>query len=117
MWEPEGRSLRSEKVRSDAQANLAAAIRVAAMPRSEIAGVSVVLNDEVHSPRTVTKSHTLRLNAFQYHGTAPSVLWMARMSTSCGGIEAQVKGVSQQISCAGFLVSILPIVISALTVL
>lgn len=52
-------------ISSDAQANLAAAIRVAAMPRGEIAGVSVVLNDEIHSPRTVTKSHTLRLNAFQ----------------------------------------------------
>ncbi|MCV9967764.1 asparaginase [Pararhizobium sp. BT-229] len=52
-------------ISSDTQANLAAAIRVAAMPRGEIAGVSVVLNDEVHSPRAVTKSHTLRLNAFQ----------------------------------------------------
>lgn len=52
-------------ISSDANANLAAAIRVAAMPRGEIAGVSVVLNDEVHSPRAVTKSHTLRLNAFQ----------------------------------------------------
>ncbi|MGF6175301.1 asparaginase [Ensifer sp. ENS04] len=51
-------------ISSDAHANLAAAIRVAAAT-TESPDVLVVINDEIHSPRTVTKTHTLRLNAFQ----------------------------------------------------
>lgn len=51
-------------ISSDAQANLAAAIRVA-MAYADNPDVLVVINDEIHAPRTVTKSHTLRLNAFQ----------------------------------------------------
>jgi L-asparaginase len=50
-------------ISSDAGANLAAALRVAAAGAD--GGVFVVINDEVHSPRRVTKTHTLRLNAFQ----------------------------------------------------
>ena len=50
-------------ISSDAAANLAAAARVATTCTD--GGVFVVLNDEVHSPRGVTKTHTLRLNAFQ----------------------------------------------------
>ncbi|KKC24785.1 asparaginase [Sphingomonas sp. SRS2] len=55
---------------SDAAANLAAAVRVAADPTGR-GGVHVVLNDEIHSPRTVTKAHTLRLNAFQSPWSGP----------------------------------------------
>lgn len=51
-------------ISSDAQANLAAAIRVA-IAYADNPDVLVVINDEIHAPRTVTKSHTLRLNAFQ----------------------------------------------------
>ncbi|WP_105375058.1 asparaginase domain-containing protein [Neorhizobium huautlense] len=51
-------------ISSDAHANLAAAIRVAAAD-ADSPDVLVVMNDEIHSPRTVTKSHTLHLNAFQ----------------------------------------------------
>jgi len=50
-------------ISSDAGANLAAAVRVAATRTG--GGVFVVMNDEIHCPRAVTKSHTLRLNAFQ----------------------------------------------------
>ena len=50
-------------ISSEAGANLAAALRVAAS-RTE-RGVFVVLNDEIHSPRDVAKTHTLRVNAFQ----------------------------------------------------
>lgn len=51
-------------ISSDANANLAAAIRVA-VARAGEPGVFVVLNDEIHAPRAVTKAHTLRLGAFQ----------------------------------------------------
>lgn len=51
-------------ISSDANANLAAAIRVA-VARAGEPGVFVVLNDEIHAPRSVTKAHTLRLGAFQ----------------------------------------------------
>jgi L-asparaginase len=57
-------------ISTDANANLAAAIRVAAashLPR----GVFVVVNDEIHAPRSVTKTHTLRLGAFQSPWTGP----------------------------------------------
>lgn len=56
-------------ISTDAHANLAAAVRVASTER--LAGVFVVINDEIHSPRTVTKTHTLRLGAFQSPWTGP----------------------------------------------
>ncbi|KAK2013486.1 asparaginase [Colletotrichum eremochloae] len=54
-------------ISSDATANLTAAFRVAAHPvlPNETAGVLVVANDEIHSPRYVTKTHTLRLGTFR----------------------------------------------------
>ncbi|KAK1975286.1 asparaginase [Colletotrichum cereale] len=53
-------------ISSDATANLTAAFRVAShpVPPNEPAGVLVVANDEIHSPRHVTKTHTLRLGTF-----------------------------------------------------
>jgi len=56
-------------VSTDAHANLAAAVRVASS--ADLAGVFVVVNDEIHSPRTVSKTHTLRLGAFQSPWTGP----------------------------------------------
>ncbi|UCI32047.1 asparaginase [Mesorhizobium sp. B4-1-4] len=50
---------------SDAQANLVSAIRVAASPDSNGRGVLVVLNDEIHAARDVSKRSTFRLHAFQ----------------------------------------------------
>ena len=50
-------------ISTDAHANLAAAVRVAST--ESLAGVFVVINDEIHSPRLVTKTHTVRLGAFQ----------------------------------------------------
>lgn len=58
-------------ISSDADANLASAVRVAAATRGAGGSVLVVLNDEIHAPRSVTKSHTLRLNAFQSPGLGP----------------------------------------------
>lgn len=51
-------------VSSDAAANLAAALRLAASSAAEAGRVYVLLNDEIHDPREVTKAHTLKLNAF-----------------------------------------------------
>ncbi|MGP4806371.1 asparaginase [Agrobacterium cavarae] len=50
-------------ISTDAHANLAAAVRAASDPR--LAGVYVVINDEIHTSRSVSKTHTLRLGAFQ----------------------------------------------------
>ncbi|KAF9878338.1 hypothetical protein CkaCkLH20_04376 [Colletotrichum karsti] len=57
-------------VSSDAGANLLAAFRVASHDFTEKPGVLVVINDEIHYPRMVTKTHTLRVGAFQspWHG-------------------------------------------------
>ncbi|MDR6820997.1 L-asparaginase [Neorhizobium sp. 2083] len=56
-------------ISTDAHANLAAAVRVAST--SSITGVLVVVNDEIHSPRLVTKTHTLRVGAFQSPWAGP----------------------------------------------
>lgn len=56
-------------ISSDANANLAAAIRVTGTVNGP--GVLVVVNDEIHSPRNVTKSHTLKLSAFQSPWSGP----------------------------------------------
>ncbi|WP_192799642.1 asparaginase [Brucella intermedia] len=57
-------------ISTDANSNLAAAVRVASA--ADIGpGVFVVVNDEIHSPRTVTKTHTLRLGAFQSPWAGP----------------------------------------------
>jgi L-asparaginase len=49
---------------SDAALNLRNAIRVAASPEASGLGVLVVLNDEIHSARDVTKTATSRLQSF-----------------------------------------------------
>ncbi len=50
---------------SDAQMNLVAAVRVAGDPQSRGMGVLVVLNDEIHAAREVTKTSTGRLQTFR----------------------------------------------------
>ena len=54
----------SSALSSDAGMNLVNAIRVAASPDSHGMGVLVLLNDEIHAAREVTKTSTLRLQAF-----------------------------------------------------
>jgi L-asparaginase len=46
-------------------ANLLAAVRVAAAPQARGLGAVVVLNDEIHAARYVTKTHTLDVATFQ----------------------------------------------------
>lgn len=55
----------SNALSSDASLNLYNAIRVAAAPNSWGLGVLVVLNDEIHAARDVTKSSTYRLQTFR----------------------------------------------------
>ena len=56
---------------TDADLNLLDAVRVAAASESKGKGVLVVMNDEIHSARDVTKGATLRLNAFVSRDTGP----------------------------------------------
>jgi L-asparaginase len=56
---------------SDAGLNLANAVRAASDPACRHMGVLVLMNDELHAPRDVTKISTLRLNAFQSPDTGP----------------------------------------------
>jgi L-asparaginase len=49
-------------------ANLLAAVRVAAAPQARGLGTLVVLNDEIHAARAVTKMHTLSPATFQSPG-------------------------------------------------
>jgi L-asparaginase len=46
-------------------ANLLAAVRVAAAPEARGLGTLVVLNDEIHAARDVTKTHSQSLDTFQ----------------------------------------------------
>jgi L-asparaginase len=55
----------SSALSSDAGMNLVNAIRVAASPEARGMGVLVLLNDEIHAAREVTKTSTLRLQTFR----------------------------------------------------
>ena len=55
----------SSALSSDAGMNLVNAIRVAACPEARGMGVLVLLNDEIHAAREVTKTATLRLQTFR----------------------------------------------------
>ena len=55
----------------DGAANLTAAVRVAAAPEARDRGTLVVMNDEIHAARDVSKTDALRLQAFQSRSTGP----------------------------------------------
>ena len=56
---------------ADGPANLIAAVRTAADPNSHRRGVLVVFQDEIHTARHVTKTHTSSTAAFQSPGHGP----------------------------------------------
>jgi L-asparaginase len=55
----------------DGRANLRAAINTAAAPAARELGAVVVMNNEIHSARLVTKAHTLNPAAFESPGWGP----------------------------------------------
>ena len=55
----------------DGPLNLASAVRVAASPEASWLGVLVVMDDTIHGARDVTKSNTLRVDAFTDAGAGP----------------------------------------------
>ncbi len=59
------------EVGSDGPANLLAALRVAATPEAAALGPVVVMHDEIHAARWVTKAHTSRVAAFDSPGFGP----------------------------------------------
>ncbi len=61
----------ASQVGYDGIANLKVAIRVAASPEARNLGALVVMNDEVHAARYVTKSHTQALDTFQSPSWGP----------------------------------------------
>lgn len=58
-------------ISSDGPINLANAVRVAASPEAKGRGVLVVLNDQIHSARDVSKTSTYRLETFQAPALGP----------------------------------------------
>ncbi|MDQ0222779.1 L-asparaginase [Streptococcus moroccensis] len=55
----------SDQLGSDGVHNYLTALRVAADPQSRGKGVLVVMNDEIHAAKYVTKTHTTNLSTFQ----------------------------------------------------
>jgi L-asparaginase len=75
----------SSGLSSDAGMNLANACRVAGDPRARGLGALVLLNDEVHAAREVTKTSTSRLQTFRSpdfgclaHADADAIAWYRR---------------------------------------
>ncbi|MHC0036093.1 asparaginase [Pseudoneobacillus sp. C159] len=61
----------SNEIGSDGLYNLMESIRVACSNESKDKGVLVVLNDEIHTARSVTKTHTSNVGTFQSPQTGP----------------------------------------------
>jgi L-asparaginase len=65
---------------SDGPMNLVAAARAAGDPASRGRGPLVVLNDEIHAAREVTKTSTSRMQTFRSPTSACSAMWMPMAS-------------------------------------
>jgi L-asparaginase len=81
-------------------ANLAAAVRVAAWPQAKGMGAVIVMNDEIHAARFVTKTHTQSVDTFKSLSFGPlgrvdgdEVVIGQRVTRQwipCGGLEPNV---------------------------
>ena len=61
----------SNEIGSDGLYNFISAIRVATSKEAQNKGVMVVFNDEIHTARNVTKTHTSNINTFQSPNHGP----------------------------------------------
>lgn len=61
----------SNEIGSDGLYNFISAIRVASSSNAQNNGVMVVFNDEIHTARNVTKTHTSNINTFQSPNHGP----------------------------------------------
>ncbi|MDM7863094.1 asparaginase [Staphylococcus borealis] len=61
----------SNEIGSDGLYNFISAIRVASSSDAQDKGVMVVFNDEIHTARNVTKTHTSNINTFQSPNQGP----------------------------------------------
>ena len=84
----------SSALSSDAGMNLANACRVAGDPGARGLGALVVMNDEIHAARDVTKTHTGRLHTFRTpdwgalgHAEADAIHWHRRPLRPAGGFD------------------------------
>ncbi len=78
----------------DGAANLVAAVRVAAAAESRGRGTLVVMNEEIHGARDVTKVDTQRLDAFESHGgrlgvVDPDRVVYTRRTEKRGGAQSE----------------------------
>ncbi|MGD1995698.1 MAG: asparaginase [Anaerolineae bacterium] len=90
----------ASEVGADGPANLGAAVRVAGAARTRGLGALVVLNDEIHAARFVTKMDTLSTATFQSPGWGPlgrvegdrvHIAWkLEREVLSCPRLEKRV---------------------------
>jgi len=92
----------SSGLSSDAGMNLANACRVAGDPRARGLGAVVLLNDEIHAAREVTKTSTSRLQTFRSpdfgclgHADADAIAWYRRPLRKLGReTEFDVRGLA-----------------------
>lgn len=61
----------SNEIGSDGLYNFISAVRVASADQARNNGVMVVFNDEIHTARNVTKTHTSNINTFQSPNQGP----------------------------------------------
>jgi L-asparaginase len=86
----------------DGPANLYNAVRVAAAPGAERRGAFVLLNDEIFAARDVSKTNTVRLDAFSAPGRGPVgvadpdtvVFWRAPARERCEAPAFDLAGVT-----------------------
>ncbi|MEM7408385.1 MAG: asparaginase [Pseudomonadota bacterium] len=89
-------------ISTDANINLVNAIRVAGDPAARGNGVLVVLNDEIHAAREVTKTATLRMQTFRSpdfgclgHADCDRVAFYRQLlRPACPGTEFSVDGLT-----------------------
>ena len=76
----------SSALGSEGGLNLFNAVRVAASPQARGLGTLVVMNDEIHAARDVTKTANYRVNTFV---TRDSAFWVMRTVTASSSIAGR----------------------------